>query len=55
VRLQSQTSSQVTGCERYTLDQFAVADIKSVLKDQQEGIQVLLLALVFLARIEIMC
>jgi hypothetical protein len=55
VRLQSQTSSQVTGCERYTLDQFAVADLKSVLKDQQEGIQVLLLAPVFLTRIEIMC
>ena len=27
--------------EKYTLDQYAVQDIKSVLKDQQEGIQVI--------------
>jgi hypothetical protein len=42
VRLQSQTSQVAGGggCERYTLDQFALADIKSVLRDQQEGIQV---------------
>ena len=26
--------------EKYTLDQYAVQDIKSVLRDQQEGIQV---------------
>ena len=31
--------------EKYTLDQYAVQDIKSVLKDQQEGIQVLSLYL----------
>ncbi len=44
VRLQSQTSQVAGGggCERYTLDQFALADIKSVLRDQQEGIQVTL-------------
>jgi len=40
VRLQSQTAV-LSGGEKYTLDQFAVNDIKSVLKDQQEGIQAL--------------
>jgi len=40
VRLQSQTSV-LAGGEKYTLDQYAVQDIKSVLKDQQEGIQAL--------------
>merc|ERR1712059_111078 len=40
VRLQSQTAV-LSGGEKYTLDQFAVNDIKSVLKDQQDGIQAL--------------
>jgi len=40
VRLQSQTNV-LAGGEKYTLDQYAVQDIKSVLKDQQEGIQAL--------------
>jgi len=40
VRLQSQ-ASVLSGGEKYTLDQYAVQDIKSVLKDQQEGIQAL--------------
>ena len=39
VRLQSQ-SMALSGTEKYTLDQFAVADIKCVLKDQQQAIQV---------------
>jgi len=40
VRLQSQTAV-LGGGEKYTLDQYAVNDIKSVLKDQQDGIQAL--------------
>jgi len=40
VRLQSQ-ASVLAGGEKYTLDQYAVQDIKSVLKDQQGGIQAL--------------
>jgi len=40
VRLQSQ-SMALSGTEKYTLDQFAVADIKCVLKDQQQAIQAL--------------
>jgi len=40
VRLQSQ-ASVLAGGEKYTLDQYAVQDIKSVLRDQQEGIQAL--------------
>ena len=39
VRLQSQ-SSVLSGTEKYTLDQFAVSDVKSVLRDQQQAIQV---------------
>lgn len=39
VRLQSQ-SSVLSGNEKYTLDQFAVSDVKSVLRDQQQAIQV---------------
>lgn len=40
VRLQSQSAS-LSGTEKYTLDQYAVADIKSVLKEQQQAIQAL--------------
>ncbi|XP_023338811.1 probable nucleoporin Nup54 [Eurytemora carolleeae] len=40
VRLQSQ-SSVLSGNEKYTLDQFAVSDVKSVLRDQQQAIQAL--------------
>eukprot|EP00092_Neocalanus_flemingeri_P013242 GFUD01014272.1.p1 GENE.GFUD01014272.1~~GFUD01014272.1.p1 ORF type:complete len:625 (-),score=206.86 GFUD01014272.1:148-2022(-) len=40
VRLQSQ-ATVLSGGEKYTLDQYAVQDIKSVLKDQQNGIQAL--------------
>jgi len=40
VRLQSQ-ASVLAGGEKYTLDQYAVEDIKTVLKDQQNGIQAL--------------
>jgi len=40
VRLQSQTAV-LGGGEKYTLDQYAVNDIKSVLRDQQDGIQAL--------------
>jgi len=40
VRLQSQTAV-LSGGDKYTLDQFAVNDMKGVLKDQQEGIQAL--------------
>lgn len=40
VRLQSQTAV-LSGGDKYTLDQFAVNDIRGVLKDQQEGIQAL--------------
>ena len=39
VRLQSQTAV-LSGREKYSVDQFALTDIRSVLKDQQEGIQV---------------
>ena len=37
--MQSQ-SSVLSGTEKYTLDQFAVSDVKSVLRDQQQAIQV---------------
>lgn len=40
VRLQSQTAV-LSGGEKYTVDQFAMSDIRGVLKDQQEGIQAL--------------
>merc|ERR1711981_1187380 len=40
VRLQSQTAV-LSGREKYSVDQFALTDIRSVLKDQQEGIQAL--------------
>ena len=39
VRLQSQTAV-LSGGEKYSVDQFALTDIRNVLKDQQEGIQV---------------
>ena len=39
--LYSDTDPSLVLGEKYTLDQYAVQDIKSVLKDQQEGIQVL--------------
>lgn len=39
VRLQSQSSVLTGSSEKYTLDQFAVEDIKSALKDQQHAIQ----------------
>ena len=39
MRLQSQTAV-LSGREKYSVDQFALTDIRSVLKDQQEGIQV---------------
>ena len=45
VRLQSQ-SSVLSGTEKYTLDQFAVSDVKSVLRDQQQAIQVELILFV---------
>eukprot|EP00088_Acartia_fossae_P035951 TRINITY_DN370_c0_g1_i6.p1 TRINITY_DN370_c0_g1~~TRINITY_DN370_c0_g1_i6.p1 ORF type:complete len:633 (-),score=194.92 TRINITY_DN370_c0_g1_i6:154-2052(-) len=41
VRLQSQSSVLSGSNDKYALDQFAVADIKSVLKDQQQAIQAL--------------
>ena len=41
MRLQSQTAV-LSGGEKYSVDQFALTDIRSVLKDQQEGIQVLI-------------
>merc|ERR1712200_253334 len=40
VRLQSQTAV-LSGGEKYSVDQFALTDIRNVLKDQQEGIQAL--------------
>jgi len=40
VRLQSQTAV-LSGGEKYSVDQFALTDIRSVLKDQQDGIQAL--------------
>ena len=40
MRLQSQTAV-LSGGERYTLDQEALGDVRAVLKDQQEGIQVI--------------
>ena len=39
MRLQSQTAV-LSGGEKYSVDQFALTDIRNVLKDQQEGIQV---------------
>ena len=39
MRLQSQTAV-LSGGEKYSVDQFALTDIRSVLKDQQDGIQV---------------
>ena len=30
----------MSGAEKYTFDQFAVSDVKSVLRDQQQAIQV---------------
>ena len=42
MRLQSQTAV-LSGGEKYSVDQFALTDIRNVLKDQQEGIQVHLL------------
>jgi len=40
VRLQSQ-ATVLCGGEKYNMDQFAVQDIKTVLRDQQQGIQAL--------------
>ena len=39
VQLQAQ-SSVMSGQEKYTLDQFAVTDIKAILREQQQAIQV---------------
>ena len=43
MRLQSQTAV-LSGGEKYSVDQFALTDIRSVLKDQQDGIQVCVLS-----------
>jgi nuclear pore complex protein Nup54 len=40
VRLQSQASAMSGGSEKYNMDPFLISDIKSLLKQQQDGLQV---------------
>ncbi len=42
VRLQSQASAMSGGGEKYNMDPFLLADIRGLLKQQQEGLQVFL-------------
>ena len=40
VRLQSQASAMSGGGEKYNMDPFLISDIRGLLKQQQEGLQV---------------
>ena len=40
VRLQSQASAMSGGGEKYNMDPFLIGDIRGLLKQQQEGLQV---------------
>jgi nuclear pore complex protein Nup54 len=48
VRLQSQASAMSGGGEKYNMDPFLISDIRALLKQQQDGLQVNNLAFYFL-------